>query len=47
MADKCHFNNCQNISEDDCVKCGKPTCHRHGKRVGDHLVCVKCVDEAR
>lgn len=45
MADHCQM--CSNISEGNCAKCNKPTCRRHGKRAGDYIVCVKCVDEAR
>lgn len=40
---------CDNISEDDCRHCGKPTCRTHGKSVRSGsttvFVCKQCVDE--
>lgn len=44
MGDTCHI--CGDMSYDDCTACGRPTCKRHGKRVGDHFVCRKCAENA-
>lgn len=45
MGDKCHI--CGELSSDDCVSCRRPTCKRHGKRVGDYFVCRDCADKFR
>ena len=45
MADKCHM--CGDTSNENCVKCKRPTCKRHGRYVGDYFVCRKCADEYR
>lgn len=46
MGDTCHIRGCSDTSYDDCTVCHKPTCRRHGKRVGDHFVCRECADRA-
>lgn len=46
MAETCHFRGCPNVSYDNCTACQRPTCQRHGRRVGDRFVCRECTDRA-
>lgn len=47
MSDTCQRYACDNVAHANCTACGRPTCRRHGKYVGDVFICYDCIDEHR
>jgi len=47
----CEHNHPRDASEwgpsyDDCARCTRPTCQRHGRAIdGDHFYCIRCLRE--